>query len=698
MRHAMLADPIRTKDITSAILTHIQSENEVIRCAAVRALGRNSKEDPRSREVLLGLTRDQDPDVRSDAIEALAPLVQPQDAAVILESLQGDPVREVKLAAIQILVGLEDRSCIPQLRALAMGKCEDSVAWEDDFADWDDWMDIQIAAINALGTLGVSESIDDLLAALNDEMGQTLDIPVFRALAQMGKQGLIWLLATVEAGKGLARKRAADALADVDPDLLRDHLERLIKAEDVALRLLGLSLLSADMPQAEALTLRDPSQDLRCCGLKQFAEARPEWVIAALADPSETVQAKALTLLSLPVPDYLHDMLVDNLQAWLQTGGAVLAPAAAALLPRVVPDRAAGPLNALAIDGERPIEARLAAVRGLGGLADEKIVEILGKLLADRSQQVRMVALHEIKSLAQAGDRVALDILVQAVSGGLLDEDDCIQALDLGPAPDVGMPKAEASSGIRISEDGEILQDAAADEQDKTGSTLSALQIVTPEADAKAAENKPKSKRRRIAIEGPDTVAEDLSCAAMDAASGLGSVRIADAVLAQLHGSEDRTRITAWRTLTRGFSTCFEGAQAAPMALCDALPEVRRCALSVLIGTGQIHKFMLQALEDDDTLVRADAVAQLTGNRLLDFVADPATAVRHAALAVVLNSADEELIAQAMARVFISARVDTIAWGLQRSADMRSEARRRLADASISGRDHFVILDALAAS
>ena len=295
----MLADTIRTKDITSAILPHTQSENEVIRCAAVRALGRNGKGDPRSRAVFLDMLRDQDPDIRSDAIEALAPLVQPEDAAVILESLQSDPVREVKLAAIQILVGLEDRTCIPQLRALAMSKCEDSIAWEDEIADWDDWMDIQIASINALGTLGAAESIDDLMAALNDEMGQTLDIPVFRALAQMGKQGLIWLLATVQAGKGLARKRAADALAGVDPDLLRDHLDRLIEAEDVALRLLGLSLLSADMPQAEALTLRDPSQDLRCAGLKQFCKDRPDWIIAALADPSETVPV-SYTHLTLP--------------------------------------------------------------------------------------------------------------------------------------------------------------------------------------------------------------------------------------------------------------------------------------------------------------------------------------------------------------------------------------------------------------
>lgn len=693
----MLADTIRTEDITSAILPHTQSENEVIRCAAVRALGRNGKDDPRSRAVFLDMLRDPDPDIRSDAIEALAPLVQPEDAAVILESLRGDPVREVKLAAIQILVGLEDRTCIPLLRALAMSKCEDSVAWEDEIADWDDWMDIQIASINALGALGAAESIDDLMAALNDEMGQTLDIPVFRALAQMGKQGLIWLLATVQAGKGLARKRAADALAGVDPDLLRDHLDRLIEAEDVALRLLGLSLLSADMPQAEALTLRDPSQDLRCAGLKQFCKDRPDWIIAALADPSETVQAEALSLLSLPVPDYLQDVLVDNLQAWLKTGGAVLSPAAAKLLPKVAPDRAAEALNALASDRERPIEARLAAIRSLGELRGPAMAGILGKLLADRAQQVRVVALHELKSLTQAGDRVALDVLVQAVSGGLLDEDDSIQPLDLGPAADVGMPKGEAASSIRISEDGEILQDGLGDDEDKSGSTLAALQIVTPKANAQVAEGKTnKSKRRRVAIEGPDAVAEDLSCAAMDAAAGLGSVRIADAMLSQLHASEDRTRIAAWRALTVGFSTCLEAAQAAPLALCDALPEVRRSALAVLIGTGQIDKFILQALEDDDTLVRADAVAQLTGKHLLDFVADPATAVRHAALGVVLNSNDVELITQAMAQVFVSARVDTIAWGLQRSTEMRSEAGRRLADDAISGRDHFVILDALA--
>ncbi|TLP67353.1 hypothetical protein FEE96_08435 [Parasedimentitalea maritima] len=698
MRHPMLADPIRTTDITSAILPHVQSENEVIRCAAVRALGRNGQDDPRSREVLLELIRDGDPDIRSDAIEALAPLAQAKDVDMILESLQADPVREVKLAAIQILVALKDTKCIPQLRALALSKCEDSVVWEDEIADWDDWMDIQIAAINALGTLGASDSIDDLLAALNDEMGQTLDIPVFRALAQLGQQGLVWLLATVEAGKGLARKRAADALADVDPDLLRPHLDRLTGADDVALRLLGLSLLSADDPKAEQLTLQDVSQDLRLAGLVQFAQSRPEWVIAALADPSERVQATALEQLELPLPDYLHDMLVDNILAWLLNGGAVLTPAAATLLPKVAPQRAAGPLNALASDADRPIEARLAAIRGLGGIGGPAMSEILGELLADRSQQVRLVALHEIKALAQAGDHTALDILVHAIGGTQLDEEDKVQVLNLGVAPDVGTPKEDAPSNLRISEEGEILQeDPAESDVPATGSTLAALQFVTPEAEAQAAKSKPKGKKNRVAIEGPDAVGEDLSCAAIEAARALGSVRVAAAVASQITASSDRIRIASWRALTTGFPSCFEAAQAAPMALCDASPEVRREALKVLILADQLDRYLLQALEDQDALVRADAVAQLSDERLLPFISDTAVSVRHAALSTALDSGDKNLSAQAIAQVFSAGRVDTLAWALKRSDDMQAEAVRRL-NTGEEGRANFIILDALAAS
>ena len=694
----MLADPIRTEDMTTAILPHVQSENDVIKCAAVRALGRHGQNDIRSREVFLGLLRDQDPDVRSDAIEALAPLVELADAPVILESLQGDPVREVKLAAIQILVDLHYRDCISQLRALALSKCEDTVAWEDELGDWDDWMDVQIASIDALGELGATDSIDDLMAALNDEMGQTLDIPVFRALAKLGKQGLVWLLATVEAGKGLARKRAADALVDVDPELLRDHLDRLIKAEDAALRLLGLSLLTADDPQAEELTLRDPAQEVRAAGLKQFAETRPEWVVAALADPSENIQAEVLDLLPSPLPDYLEEMLVDNLQAWMQTSGPVLAPAAAALLPKVAPSLATAPLNRLANDRDRPIEPRLAAVRCLGEIGGPAMADILANLLSDRAQQVRLVALQELKSLAQAGDRPALDILAQAIHGGLLDEEQSVQPLDLGAAADVGMPKGESPAGIRISEDGEILRDASEEETDNTSSTLSALQLVTPEAEAKAAEGKPKGKgKKRVAIEGPDAVADDLSCAAMDAASSLVSIKIANAVLTQLNALDDRARIAAWRALTTSFATSFEAAQAAPMALCDTSPEVRRYALAVLIATGQMDKYMLQALEDGDALVRAEAVAQLSDKRLLDFIGDASTAVRHAALSAAWHSGDDELSKQASSQIFASGRSDTIAWGLQRSEDMRCEAVTHLTHDK-DGRTSFVILEALAAN
>ncbi|WIY24140.1 HEAT repeat domain-containing protein [Parasedimentitalea psychrophila] len=693
----MVADPIRCEDITTAILGHIQSENEVIRCAAVRALGCYGTADRRSREVLLGLLRDPDPDVRSDAIEALAPLACRQDAAVILQSLQGDPVREVKLAAIQILVGLQDQSCIPQLRALAKSKCEDAIAWEDEIADWDDWLDVQIAAIAALGSLGVTDSIDDLLAALNDEMGQTLDIPVFRALAQLGKQGLVQLLASVEGGKGLSCQRAADALAEVDPELLRAHLDQLLQAEEVGLRLLGLELLSEDMPQAEDLAVRDPSEHLRCVALRRFAGARPEWVIAALADPSATVQSTALGLLVLPVPDDLGDMLVDNMQAWLQTGDDVLSLASAKLLPKFAANRAVAVLSAFVVDPSWVIEARIAATRSLGGLCDPAVLDILQLLLADRSQQLRLVALHEIRSRALSGDRQALSYLVRAIDGTLLAEDDAVQPLDLGAAADVGMQQQEGSRNIRISEDGDILE-AGEEEPDVSGSTLASLQATPLATDEPAVSRSATKKSHRVAVEGPDAVADDLSCAAMAAATGLNAVQIAAAVLDRITAPQDMMRIAVWRLLRADFTTCLETALAAPMALADTVPEVRRNAFAVLVASDQVDKFVLQAIEDSDALLRADAVGHLRGHRLLDFIADPVAGVRQAALTVALNGADADLKAQAIAQVFETGRVDTIGWGLQRSAEMRSQAQLRLADKTVSGRDHFVILDALGTS
>ena len=198
----------------------LDSENELLRSAAIKALPAVLDDAETLRAVLIDSLLDPDPDVRSDAMEALARVACPEDADTIRRSLEGDPVREVKLAAVGALARLRDRASVDLLRALVSSRSEDRVAWEDEAGDWEDWLDVQVAAIAALGEMGVAEAIEGLLAARKDEFGQALDVQVFDALGRIGEEGLDRLLAVIRSEDGLARQRAADALGRVSPETM----------------------------------------------------------------------------------------------------------------------------------------------------------------------------------------------------------------------------------------------------------------------------------------------------------------------------------------------------------------------------------------------------------------------------------------------------------------------------------------------
>ena len=685
----MLDDPCRSDDMSSAILPYIGCENEVIRSAAVRALGVQPG-TPVTRTALLGLLRDPDPDVRSDAIEALSPLAQPEDADVILESLTGDPVREVKLAAIHILTRMNADSSVDLLRALVLSKCEDRVAWEDDLGDWDDWLDIQVAAIDALGIMGTEDAIQDMLTALDDEMGQTLDIPVFRALSKMGREGVVWLLATIQTASGLIRKRAAEALALTNPEMLADFRDELIGSDDPALRILALPVLSANDPEATALTQTDPSELVRIAGLREFAECRPEWVLNALLDDSEQVRAAALGLLTLPVDEDIHEVLVDNCLAWSNTASRTLATAAVALLPQLAPDRAIGPLIDLSATAERPLDIRLAATQALALFETEQITHHLMMLLSDRAQQLRLVALRALRDRADKGDTVALDVLVHAVDQTLLSDEDSYQPLNTQAAADVATPKGGRGSNIHISEDGEIIHDA--EPEKAPHSTLASLQAVE-DASEQTEIISPKM-RKRVAVEGSDAVAEDLARVAMDLCRDLGSVRIASAAVGYLTCDTETLRLSAWRLIASTYSASAEARGAFLKATDDASPEIRLLAYSV--PADMPAELIEKALSDSDAMIRAYAIGTLRGAEMLPYLEDPSAIVRETALRQVIASADADLIDTAAAMLLRAEKVATLAIGLTSSSQIWQKTAAVLSEAP--DRQAFVILEALNAA
>ncbi|MEE8453273.1 MAG: HEAT repeat domain-containing protein, partial [Limibaculum sp.] len=287
-------------DAAAVIARHLQSEDEVTRCLAAKAMGiiggnigGNTGGDVAA-DALVAALMDTDPDVRADAMEALVTCARPRDAAQLRRSLIGDPVQEVKVAALRALAGLGDRDSIALIRRLALDRAEDTVSWEDTAGMWDDWLEVQIAAVEALGELDAAGAVEDLLAARSDEFGQELDHVVFSALSRIGDGGIAALTGLLGDDDDRVRARALTALSQTRPEILAPLIERFVADANPEVRSLAVACAAPESAHAERLALHDPDAAVRLRALSAFGGQRPDIATAALADPDEAVRAAAL--------------------------------------------------------------------------------------------------------------------------------------------------------------------------------------------------------------------------------------------------------------------------------------------------------------------------------------------------------------------------------------------------------------------
>ena len=686
---------------------YLGDRNEVLRSAAIKALSAVLDDPAALRAVLIDALLDPDPDVRSDAMEVLARVARPEDADTIRRSLEGDPVREVKLAAVGALARLGDRASVDLLRALVSSRSEDRIAWEDEAGDWEDWLDVQVAAIAALGEMGIAEAIEDLLAARKDEFGQTLDVQVFEALGRIGSEGVDRLLAVVGTEGGLARQRAADALARVSPETLASHVDTLLASDDPSLRGLALKALAPDDPRARERAMKDPDAGVRLAGLRQVAPLYPDLALQALSDREPAVQAAALDHLRPPLVPEVQDALVDNMLAWLDTAAPVLMTAAARHLPALAPNRSERPLLALIADGGRPLEARVAAVTALGSARPAIATEAFADLLANPARQVRTAALVVLRARARSGDPIAVDVVAEAIAGRLLSGEAAEPVPgDDEDGPDLSAPKGEGAgaSPIRITPEGEIVEmDPATPVEGAGKSTLSTILSGSSVSEAAMAEDTPEEtsakRRKRRPVEGSHDVAETLSCDAMQACADLGLERVEAAILTRALDVSGPVRRAAWQALMDhcGASQVGDEARAAARrAFEDDDPVVRLATFTLLSRQDAEPDLVAAAERDADALLRAAAVALLPPETALAHLADDALAVRCAAAERVLACGSDALVASAVDCLVAAERADTLALVSAASEAAVARALWELSRNALPPRKALVLLNAFA--
>lgn len=682
-----------------AVAAYLDHENDVVRCAALRAFAATAPERE-VREALLTALTDLDPDIRFDAMARLERRARPEDAAALRASLEGDPVREVKLAAIRALVAIDDRASVDLLRRLVLSRCEGMVAWEDEDSDWDDWLDVQVAAVVALGRLRATETIEDLVAARKDEFGQNLDVAVFDAFGRMGVPGIGALLHILETEQGPAARRAAVALAATDVEVLAPYIDSLLISKDPDVRVVALNAVSCGDPRIFRLAVSDPSEDVRRCALRHVAGTKPEAVEVALHDASEQVQAEALLLLRGNVSPRLREALVDNMFLWLRQAGPSLAKAAAEALPQFAPNRCEAPLIELIADTERPLEARVAAVMAMAEIAPPPATDTFAGILRNPARQVRAAALAQLARRAKGGDDTAVDVIVETIRGERVVASLTRPHEDERCGSDIAMPKGESEPRrLKITREGGIVEG----EEATAGSTLHEIMSADPASGSSPsfAEDTPEEgvtkPRKRRPVEGSDDFVELLEIDAIRLCGPLPVPEIEAALLTCVSDSRDHIRQSAWTALAQWPSHDEHSVKiraAAISALRDPDPRARLAAFDILSRQELPKKWLTHALEDGDALLRAKAIGQLAPEAALDFLADDAPAVRMAAAARAVDSADPAVLNAALDVLINTGRIDTLGLLFRESEDARKTGIRELSKIG-SNKKALVVLEAL---
>ena len=573
-------------------------------------------------------------------------------------------------------------------------------------------------------------------------------------VAHLKDRGIGVLAGLLEDDDERVRARALAALSQTSPEILAPMIERFVADTNPEVRSLAVACAAPQSEHAERLALHDPDAEVRLRALSAFGGQRPDIATAALADPDEAVRAAALEQVVSQPGLPADDDLLANVIAWTRTAGAKLAGTCAAALPRLAGERAAEPLIALASDDTRPVEARAAALGGLGhvageGVAGEGVVEQLRASATDPMRPVRVAALAGLARIcgegaAAANRSLAEETLAAAMTGDLhgagaaaADEaanetaDEAVDAENEGLAATKG--EGEGQRRVTITRDGEIVEQAAApepeplppsDASDRSDtnviagrfpqSTLEAIQapanvgsgagdVTLSDSDLSFLELAQGGRRRgRVSVDGPSEIGDDLRITALRIGACSGGESIEQAIAGALAARTQSVRAAAFEALARRaeagpVSSALVDLATAAISDPDALVR-GYCARMVRAASPDAAALLMRQIEDPDATVRAEAlkaVGARAGQPRLAGLTDPSSVVRTTALQLVLEHGDDDELAQGLTICIERGNADVLRKAWAASPIARELIVRSLADDSATTRQIRVALDAI---
>ncbi len=244
--------------------------DEADRCYAARTAGEAGM--VQLLPVLQDCLYHEDPDVSIDAADALAKVgpavAEPAElVARLIEMVNLHPEGDARVAAARALARLDH----PDARQALLNWAQGNPGQGEVAADWDDWWDIQLNAIQALGQQGRADAVPVLEALLTEEI-LDIEADLLRALVHCGEAGLASTLAQLQSPSPRLVRRAVRALRFVECDASLIALFRQIRHPDASVRAAVAEVLGQREARRYFIDLvellRDPADEVRSQALK----------------------------------------------------------------------------------------------------------------------------------------------------------------------------------------------------------------------------------------------------------------------------------------------------------------------------------------------------------------------------------------------------------------------------------------------
>lgn len=644
---------------------------DVHRCLAAQALGRIG--DRRAVEPLIGALLDEDEDVRTDAATALSELADPASGQQLLDNLLGDPCAEVKVAAIETLAKLGEQDVIPWLRRIVKGRDEE-INWdEQEFysSGWDDWVDIQVKAVQALADLNAGEAVPDIVEAMRDEGGQDMTEAAFKAFARMGRPGIDALEGYLREDSTRLRRRAAAALAASDEEAAAAPLARALADPAPSVRAAALRALAKRRPGDARLNrfMEDPDAAVRAEAATLHGQYQQVRLRALIGDLSANVQVAALTALAEVYDGPGDELLVSALRAKLDDDQDAVVAAAAQALAKLAPEVAGYELSAMLADHGCSVDVRLGALQGLAKAGGEQSVEALVGVIDDDARQIRLETMSALARMARGDEtssEAAAEALLSALNGAYEPEDGPDVASE--SAGDVPQPEAaqEAPAELRKDEgDGAF-----------PTSTMNAILADTPEAGdhlnlpkegveltptdmERLALAKQIKRKKRVSLVPKVVLHEDIRRFAARVLGDVDQVQVARELAVALGSDDGEVRLAAADSLVRIGERTGPFPDDVEDAIVTAITAAERDMKLLLIRAlascegEQVVGLLTGYLDDGDAFLRQEAIralAKLNGVsgeaavRIGALLNDPDPAVRQSAAEAVAGTGREDAV------------------------------------------------------